>query len=84
MGALLVAGAIVLVAAIVYKASRLKKAPSVQGFKLETRLPAGTRVVETLVDGDRLLVRIKSDDGGQIIIYDLRRGRETGRIFLKQ
>ena len=84
LGALLVAGAVVLVIAIIYKAAKLKKAPPVEGFRLETVLPPSASVLETRINGDHLVLRIRTASGEQVIVYNIRRGRETGRILLKK
>jgi len=46
-------------------------------------LPAGARVVETALDGDRIALRIALIRGGQrVIIIDAHTGRRVGAIDL--
>ena len=46
-------------------------------------LPAGARVVETALDGDRIALRIVLVDGGQrVIIFDVPTGRRVGVVDL--
>lgn len=47
--------------------------------------PAGFEPVETVADGDRLIVRLRSsaNGAGRIIVLDLRTGHELGTIALK-
>ena len=45
--------------------------------------PAGFEPVETVADGDRLIVRFKSPAGaGRIVILDLKSGRVLGTVTL--
>ena len=83
LGVLLVLGTIVLIGAIVYRAAKLKSAPPVQGFKLESKLPEGSTVKSTDLNGDRMAVRIQTADGEQIILFNIKKGTEIGRIDLK-
>ena len=46
-------------------------------------LPAGARVIETALDGDRIALRIALDGGGQrVIIIDVPTGRRVGAVNL--
>ena len=87
LGVLLVLGTILLIGAIVYRAAKLKSAPPVQGFKLESNLPAGSTVKSTELVGDRLAVHITNNtangEGNLIIIFNIKKGIEIGRIDLK-
>ena len=80
LGILLVLGTIVLIGAIVYRASKLKSAPPVQGFKLESKLPAGSTVKSIRLNGDRMAVRVQTGAGEQVIIFNVKKGIEVGRI----
>lgn len=83
MGIMLVVGTIVLITAIVYRASKLKSAPPVQGFKLESKLPQGSSVKSSQLNGDRLAIRVQTATGEQIILFNVKKGIEIGRIELK-
>ncbi len=83
LGILLVLGTILLISAIVYRASKLKSAPPVQGFQLESKLPAGSTVKSTDLDGDRLVVRVQVGNKVQIILFNIKKGIELGRINLQ-
>ena len=46
-------------------------------------LPAGARVIETALDGDRIALRIALEDGGErVMIIDTRSGRRVGAVDL--
>lgn len=82
MGLLLVAGTILLIGAIVWKASRLP-ATSVRGFEpLDVAIPAGAGVKSVEIAGDRMAVSVEGDGGAEIIIIDLKRGELAGRVRL--
>lgn len=83
LGVLLVAGTIVLITAIVYRASKLKSAPPVTGFDFKASLPAGAQVKSTQLNGDRLSVHVSGAQGETIILFNIKKGREIGRIRLK-
>lgn len=83
LGILLVVGTIVLITAIVYRASKLKSAPPVTGFNLQSKLPANAKVKSTRLNGDRLSVHTSSPNGEIIILFNIKKGREIGRIELK-
>jgi len=83
LGVLLILGTTLLISAIVYRASKLKSAPPVQGFKLESKLPEGSKIKSTTLNGDRMSVRVQTADGEQIILFNIKKGTEMGRIDLK-
>jgi hypothetical protein len=82
MGVLLVAGTILLIGAIIWKASRLP-ASVARGFEpLEVTVPAGGSVRSVEIVGDRMAVAVESPEGTEIVIIDLRRGTVAGRVRL--
>jgi len=83
LGVLLVVGTIVLISAIVYRASKLKSAPPLQGFKIESKLPQASTVKSTSLNGDRMAIHIQTGESEQIILYNIKKGTEVGRINLK-
>lgn len=78
----MLAGIIALIGGIAYKASKMKSRPQVEGFKIETVLPRGSTVKKTILQQDRLLVWVTLDGVDQMIIYNIKKGVETGRIKL--
>ena len=83
MGVLLVAGTIVLVAAIIWKASQLPAAAQ-RGFDtLDVAVPAGAAVRSVDIVGDRMTVAVEAGQASEIIIIDLRRGQVHGRVRLR-
>lgn len=81
MGVLLVAGTIVLIAAIIWKASQLPQ--GARGFEpLDVAVPAGATVRSVEVVGDRMTVAVEAGEASEIIIIDLRRGEVHGRVRL--
>ena len=83
LGVLMVAGMMALVAGLIFKSGKNKTAVVKKSFKLETLLPANSTIVSTATNGDRLTVHTRSATGNQIIIYNIRKGIEVGRITLK-
>lgn len=80
MGILLVAGTILLVGAIIWKASRLP-ATSTRGFEaLNIAIPAGGGVKSVEIVGDRMAVSVEGGGHSEIIIIDLKRGEIAGRV----
>lgn len=43
-------------------------------------LPSGGDITAMAIDGDRLVLRVKGNSGGSIVVYDLARGAEIQRI----
>jgi hypothetical protein len=86
MGLLIVAGLGLVVYGMVSQVSDMPEATA--GFdEAEVPLPTGCSVVETRVDGDRLVVRTDGPDGFEpcqrIIIIDLESGEVLGRVRFK-
>lgn len=86
MGVLLVVGFTVVFSTIVYRAVNpvaVGHAPagaSAPGFAIEVARAAPARLGAMSLEGDRLAVEFSGPDGSEIVIFDLRRGRELGRI----
>jgi hypothetical protein len=90
MGALLVGGTAVLVAAIIERARHRLVEPSAVhwtggGFdRTVIDLPAGAHVIATGSAGDRLVVRVGLADGGEaLILIDPRNGERVGTVELR-
>lgn len=59
-----------------------KEGPSGPAFEASAELPVGSRVVDQSVDGDRLVVTVETDQGRQVLLFDLRSGRKLGTVQL--
>lgn len=84
MSVLIVVGTIVLVGAIIWKASRLPAAnvAGTGGFEaLDVAVPPGATVRSLAIDGDRLAVTLEGARN-EIVIVDIGRGEVVGRIRL--
>ena len=84
MGVLLVLGTMVLVGAIIWKASRLPATTTAAGGGFETldiAVPEGATVRSLAIDGDRMAVTVEAAQD-EIVIVDLSRGEVVGRIRL--
>lgn len=84
MGVLIVIGLGVVVVTIVKRSARLADSSSTTSFgRTDVAVPPGSRVVETAVDGHRLVLRLTLADGrDRLLVVDLRTGREAGTIDL--
>ncbi len=89
MGILLVVGFIVVFSTIIYrtvnspdKGQGSHRAAGEGYGTIETALPAGALIQETQLDGDRLIVRFSVDRETGIVVYDIKRGMQLGRISL--
>ncbi|MDX1483596.1 MAG: hypothetical protein R3229_03850 [Alphaproteobacteria bacterium] len=72
MGILIIVGATVVVTTIVQRGGMLAEAPA----RGAIALPAGAKVVETRIDGDRVLLRIRLAGGAErILVNDAKTGR---------
>lgn len=79
----MIAGMVALVVGLIFKSKSGRVAAPLNGFTLNAKLPDGSSVKSTQLVGDRLSVRIITKDGEQIIIFNVKKGREIGRINLK-
>jgi hypothetical protein len=82
MGVLLVVGFIALFSAIAYRA--VKSGGRAASFgEIGAVIGKDAEIGAIDLDGDRLAVQIKGPRGPEIILFDLSRGRELGRIRLQ-
>ena len=80
MGVALVAGTVALVAALVLRAERGGSATAATE-PLHAALPAGSRIVATELEGDRLVVRVALAGGGEAIyLFNARSGAAVAVI----
>jgi hypothetical protein len=94
MGALIVVGLTVVIVTVVKRQgsdgpSALKSpvgvsVPIGHGFgEKRVQMPEGAKVVETIIDGIRLVVRLNLNDGGQaLLLVDIGTGQRIGLIRL--
>jgi hypothetical protein len=90
MGVAILIGASVLVTLIVERGRRLAAAPPVEGAAgppavgaHRLALPAGVRVVESRLDGGRILLRAALAGGGEaLFVFDAASGRLVARYAL--
>jgi len=78
MGVALVAGTVALVVAVMARVERRGGAAasmSARAEPLHSDLPAGSRIVGTELEGDRLVVHVALADGGEALyLFDARTG----------
>jgi len=56
---------------------------TVAGFgHVELAVPAGARLVDMDVDGDRLVLHLETADGARVLVIDLTTGKTVGAIDL--
>ena len=56
---------------------------TVAGFgQVELAVPAGARLVDMDVDGDRLVLHLETADGSRVLVIDLTTGKTVGAIDL--
>ena len=87
-GVMLVGGTAALIAAIIDRASRhtpqSATTPATRGFEhAAIELPPGARVLGAELAGDRILVRLARDEGGEaLLLIDVKTGAPLGTIDL--
>jgi len=85
MGILIVVGLAVVVITIVNRTSRVAVEVPLQTAPATLAIPAGSRIAETALDGDRLLVRLQMPDGtARILVVDSATGKVLRRIDVRE
>ena len=81
MTVLLIAGFGMLVGGLVMQAKRIEP-----GFGAsDLTLPVGAKVVETAIQGDRVILRVALPDGEERLhVFDIANGRAIGTIAIKR
>ncbi len=84
MGILIVAGTAMIAVMIVRRGADGSAASGNASITpARIALPAGARVIETALDGDRIALRIALTGGGErVVIIDARTGRRIGAVDL--
>lgn len=82
MGVLIVIGLAVIVVTIANRMAASSPARGERGGAISLEVPAGSTVVETVADGDRLVLRLDTPDGPRIVVLDLRDGAVEATISL--
>jgi len=82
MGVLIVAGVVVLAVALAQKfgAAASLGGPPVTVPALDE--PAGTRIAGSSLSGERLVLQLTGGGPDRVVVFDLARGRITGRVAL--
>lgn len=83
LGVFLIVGMMALVVGLVVKSKKTRIALPPGGFSLDAKLAADTQVLSSQLVGDRLWVHVKGTSGEQIILFDVKKGIEIGRIKLR-
>jgi hypothetical protein len=91
MGILLVVGFIVVFSTIVYRTVNTGNDPAAASaasgpaqWTIEAALPEGARIIEMQQQGDRLAVRYSAGGDEAIMVFDIKRGYQLGRIDFSQ
>jgi len=79
LGALIVVAFAILVIGLVMRFSS-KAHPRATGDESSIELPAGTTIVSSDVQGDRLILRTKSATGDEVYIVDTANGHLVGHV----
>ena len=86
LGILLVGGLAVVVGTIIKRLNdpaAAVEAKSKRSFgDIQTLVPAGSRIVGMQTTADKLVVQLSGPGGESLLIYDVRKGVELGRIKL--
>jgi hypothetical protein len=81
MGVLILAGFVVVAVTLAVRTKG--NDPNGAPFQNVVQLPAGGKIVETTFGDDKIILRIRMQNGGDaLVLIDARDGRERGRIAL--
>ena len=80
LGVVLAGGAATVVVTILHRLGAAS--PTLARF--DVRLPGHAEVLESSTDNGRLLLRLRTDEGEEIRIFELATGREIARIKLER
>ena len=76
-------GLMAVLTAVVYKSVGAGSAGPAEGSQLTIALPAGAEVLETSLDGDRVLVRVKSAEGMRMFLISLANGTVVASYLIE-
>ncbi|HJM61199.1 MAG TPA: DUF6476 family protein [Alphaproteobacteria bacterium] len=82
MGVLIVIGVTVIVVTVfnrIQDRARVVEAPE----RLDVAIPAGAKLLEMVPNGQRLVLRLETPDGDQIMVVNLRSGAVETTLVLK-
>jgi hypothetical protein len=82
MGVLIVVGVTVIAVTVANRLQTIRHARTAPPARVELALPEGARVVETVPDGDRLLLRLDTPRGTEVLVVDLAGGTLVTTIVL--
>lgn len=77
----LLVGMLAVVFAVIYRASTLGGDAGAP-HRAIAEIPAGSTVVDTDVDGDRLAVTVDGPDGRRVLLFELATGRPLGETAI--
>ena len=87
MGVLLIVGFIIVFSTIIYRTVNMENDPAAIArasgpaqWTIESTLPEDARIIEMQQQGDRLSVRYTVTGKEAIVVFDIRRGYQLGRI----
>ncbi len=80
LGLLIVAGLAVVATAIAHRLS----AAGAPREAIALQLPERAAIVETVLDGDRLALRLETDRGPRVVIVDLASGRLVSTVEIER
>jgi len=87
MGILLAGGFALVLATIVYQASRggegTTPSTSLTEMKIDLAIPKDASVTSLSLDGDRLALHLSSAQGAEIVVVDLTNGKVVSRVELQ-
>lgn len=77
-------GFLAVIVAIVFRVSNLGKTPDAEGepWRTTLELPAGSTVVATEAEGDRLVVHADGPEGRSVHVFHMPSGRRVGTSVL--
>ncbi len=91
MGILLVVGFIIVFSTIIYRTVNIGNDPGAASvasgppqWSIDATLPDGARIIEMQQQGDRLAVRYSAGGIEAIMVFDIKRGYQLGRIDFAQ
>jgi hypothetical protein len=82
MGVLIVAGVVVLAVALAQKFGTAASLGGTAAAIPALDEPAGTRIAGTSLSGERLVLQLTGGGPDRVVVFDLARGRVTGRVTL--
>lgn len=80
LGVALVLGFVALVVAIATRPGGIEAG---KAYMLDIKVPKGATITDAKLQEQRLILRLKTPDGEEVILLDAKTGREVGHLRLK-